>query len=146
MPGVALHPGATAMRDIIRRLAVEPSILWIDCQSRKDVMNFYEFDPVEGIGVQAGAQRCNPLVWLVRFKDMVSPELYRRLRRSFFRLHYQFIMAGDRRATYDYVMLTCGPWPVAEWAKHPHETLAGFAADGSLSESTAGNPCPALAS
>jgi len=45
----------------------------------------------------------------VRFKEVVSPEYYRRLRLSFFRLHYQFIMSGDRRAPYDYLMLGCGP-------------------------------------
>ncbi|MPZ54908.1 MAG: hypothetical protein GEU91_00130 [Rhizobiales bacterium] len=146
MPGVALHSSATAIRDMVRRLAVERSIVWIDCQSRKDVMNFWNFDPVEGVGVEAGPQRCNPLVWLVRFKDMVSPEFYRRLRRSFFRLHYQFIMSGDRRAAYDYVMLTCGPLPVAQWAKHPGETLALFAADGSLTGPGTSASRPALAS
>jgi len=138
MPAVAMHPSATVMRDMVRRIAVEPSIVWIDCQSRKDIMNFWEVDPVAGIGIEAGAERCNPTIWQVRFKDMVSPEFYRRLRTNFFRLHYQFILGSDRRAVYDYVMLTCGPAPIVEWAKHPYETLTSFAEDGTFPDAKAG--------
>jgi hypothetical protein len=132
LPAAALHPAAQRMRDTIRRLAVEPSLTWIDCVSRKDVMNFWSFDPVAGVGIQAGAQRCNPLTWPVRFKEVVSPEYYRRLRLSFFRLHYQFIMSGDRRAPYDYVMLVAGPAAVAEWAGNPDRTAAAFGPDGAF--------------
>jgi hypothetical protein len=131
-PGAALHPNATKLRAVFARLAVEPSVLWIDSQSRKDVLNFWDFDPVDGIGVHVGDARCNPLLWKVRFRDMLSPELYKRIRLNFFRLHYQFIMANDQRAPYDYFMLVCGPLPVARWAKDPSAVLATFAADASL--------------
>jgi hypothetical protein len=132
MPAAALHPAAQRMRGMIARLATEPSLAWIDCVSRKDVMNFWNFDPVAGVGVEAGAARCNPLVWPVRFKEVVSPEYYKRLRLSFFRLHYQFIMSGDRRAPYDYVMLVAGPAAVAEWAGDPRAVAAAFAPDGAF--------------
>jgi hypothetical protein len=132
MPAAALHPDARRMRAAISRLAAEPSLTWIDCVSRKDVMNFWDFDPVTGIGVEVGAQRCNPLTWQVRFKEVVSPEYYRRLRLSFFRLHYQFIMSGDRPAPYDYVMLVTGPVALAQWAGHPQQTAAAFGPDGAF--------------
>ena len=134
MPAAALHPAAQKLRDAIKRLATEPSLSWIDCVSRKDVMNFWNFDPVAGIGVEAGAQRCNPLSWQVRFKEAVSPEFYRRLRLSLFRLHYQFIMSGDRAGPYDYLMLVAGPVAIAQWARHPQETAAAFAKDGAFAE------------
>jgi hypothetical protein len=114
------------------RLAVEPSVLWIDSQSRADVLNFWNFDPVEGIGARVEGRRCNPLIWKVRFGDMLSRQFYWRIRFNFFRLHYQFIMASDRRAPYDYFLLVCGPVPVAAWARDPNGVLAMFAADGSL--------------
>ena len=122
MPAVALHPAARRMRDIISRLAVEPSLAWIDCQSRKDVMAFLNFDPVDGVGVHVGRARCNPLTWRVRFKDMLSPEDYRRLRWKFFRVHFQYIMASDRPSSYDYILLIGGPLGIAEWAKQ-HDVL-----------------------
>jgi hypothetical protein len=133
-PGAALHPKAAWLRAITARLAAEPSILWVDCQSRADIMNFWDFDPVEGIGAHAGEARCNPWIWMLRFRDMLSPQFFRRLRFHFFRLHYQFIMANDRRARYDYFMLLTGPVPVATWARHDYQTLMAFAADASLAE------------
>jgi hypothetical protein len=133
-PGAALHPKAVKLRAVFERLAVEPSITWIDSQSRKDVLNFFDFDPVEGLGIHVGAERCNPLIWKVRFRDMLSPEFYKRIRLNFFRLHYQFIMANDQRAPYDYFMLICGPVPVATWAKDPQAALAAFDADAKLAE------------
>jgi len=130
MPGVALHPRAQKMRDIVRRVATEPSIIWIDCQTRRDTMNFWAFDPVAGIGVDAGNRRCGPLVWDVSFNDLLSPPYYRQIRLNIFRLHYQFIMSGDLRAPYDYLMLTCGPLSPVDWAAMTWEVVNTFAPDG----------------
>ena len=131
-PGAALHPKAGRLCAMFARLAVERSITWIDVQSRKDVMNFWDFDPINGIGVDAGRDRCNPLLWQIRFRDMLSESFYLRIRSNFFRLHYQFIMANDQRAPYDYFMLVCGPVPVATWARDAHGVLAAFDGGGRL--------------
>jgi hypothetical protein len=130
MPAVALHPAARRMREIVERLAVEPTLAWIDCTFRKDVMSFVKCDPVDGVGVHVGGRRCNPLTWRVPFKDMLSPEDYRRLRWKFFRVHFQYIMASDRPCAYDYVLLVGGPMGIAEWAKKHHELTLSFIRDG----------------
>jgi hypothetical protein len=132
MPGAALHPAAVKMRAIIRRLAVEPSIRWIDCQARKDILNFWDFDPVEGIGVHPGPERCNPTVWDVRFRDMLLPDFYRRLRLNLFRMHYQFIMANDMQSPYDYLMLVAGPVPAEEWPKRRWDLVKSFSPEGAF--------------
>jgi hypothetical protein len=139
-PGAALHPKAEKLRAVFARLAIEPSVTWVDVQSRKDVLNFWDFDPVAGLGIALERERCNPIVWKVRFREMLSYDFYRRLRLNFFRLHYQFIMATDQRAPYDYFLLVAGPVPVVAWAKDPQGTLAAFAADGSLVEDRAKVP------
>jgi hypothetical protein len=139
-PGAALHPKARRLRATFARLAVEPSITWIDAQSRADVLNFWDFDPVEGVGARVAGWRCNPLIWKVRFGDMLSRRFYWRIRFNFFRLHYQFIMASDRRAPYDYFMLVCSPMPVTAWARNPKGVLAAFATDGALSVDRASSP------
>jgi hypothetical protein len=130
VPAAALHPAARRMREIVRRLAVEPTLSWIDCQSRKDVMTFMNFDPVEGVGIQVGGCRHNPLTWRVPFKKMLSPEDYRRLRWKFFRVHFQYIMAGDRPCAYDYILLVGGPVAIAEWAAKHWELTLSFITDG----------------
>ena len=105
----ALHPAAERVRTTIRRLAVERSLLWIDCQMPGDILSFWDFDPVEGAGVRVGAQRCNPFIWTIRLRGMLTKTVYQRLRWNCVRVHYQFIMANEKRAPYDYFMLVCGP-------------------------------------
>jgi pimeloyl-ACP methyl ester carboxylesterase len=125
MPAVALHPSANRMRDIIKRLASEPTVAWIECQSRKDVMNFEGFDPVAGVGVHV-EKRHNPLLWSVRFKEMVSPAYYQHLRWNFFSMHFQYINAGDRRTAHDYMLLIAGPVALADWARHHQQLTLSF--------------------
>jgi hypothetical protein len=126
MPAVALHPAAQRMRDIVSRLATAPALDWIDCQSRKDVLCFANFDPVDGIGLDVGHERCNPLLWPISFKEMIAPDDYNRFRWNHFRVHYQYIMAGDRPAHYDYVLLVGGPRAIAEWPLRDREFMAAF--------------------
>lgn len=127
MPAIALHPAARRMRDIVARLATAPTITWVDCQSRKDVMCFEDFDPVAGVGIkELGTARCNPLVWRINFKEAIAPEKYSEFSWNHFRIHYQYIMAGDRPAPYDYVLLVGGPMPIAEWPTRDRELFAAF--------------------
>jgi hypothetical protein len=126
LPAFALHPAAERMRAAVRRLAIEPNLRWVDCQARKDIMNFWDFDPVAGVGVVVSGARTNPIVWPVRLRDMLTDAAYDRVRGSQFRMHYQYVMANDRRAPYDYFMLVCGPVPATEWAADPDAVVKRF--------------------
>jgi hypothetical protein len=127
MPAVALHPAARRMRSIVARLAGTADVVWVDCQARKDVMCFASFDPVAGIGIKKlDVARDNPLLWRIGFREMIAPQAYARFRWSHFRIHYQYIMAGDRPAPYDYVLLAGGPMPIAEWPRRDRELFAAF--------------------
>jgi hypothetical protein len=108
----------------MRQLAVEPSIDWIDCQSRKDVMNFYPFDPIAGHGIEVGAFRRNPTIVPVRFREIITPEHYNRFRWKFFRVHFQFVMANERPHAYDFFMIVCGPVPLKERMANQAAALA----------------------
>jgi pimeloyl-ACP methyl ester carboxylesterase len=130
-PGAALHPRAARLRAVFARLAVEPSVLWIDSQSRADVLNFWNFDPVEGIGAQVDGRRCNPLIWKVRFGDMLSRQFYWRIRFNFFRCT---ISSSWRATGARLTIISC--WFAARCRSRlgagPNGVLAAFAADGSL--------------
>jgi hypothetical protein len=130
VPAAALHPAAQRMREIVRRLAVEPTLSWIDCRFRRDIMTFMKFDPVDGVGVHVGRLRCNPLIWCIPFKDMLSPDDYRRLRWKFFRVHFQYLMASHRPCPYDYILLVGGPAAIAEWAEKHDKLTLSFITDG----------------
>jgi hypothetical protein len=126
LPAFALDRKAQWLRGLIRQLVFEPSLLWVDCQSRKDWMNFWHFDLFSEIGIDRQKIRCDMRHWQVRYRDMLSDESYARLQWNLFRMHYQFIMANEKRAPYDYFMLICGPAQIADWASHSNRTLAAF--------------------
>jgi hypothetical protein len=126
LPAFALHPAAERMRAAVRCLALEPTVRWVDCQARKDIMNFWDFDPVGGVGIEVGPERTNPIIWPLRLRDMLTDAAYDRLRGSQFRMHYQYVMANDQRAPYDYFLLVCGPVPATEWAVQPEAVVKSF--------------------
>ena len=133
-PIVGFHAASQAFRDHLRLLAIEPSIDWIDCQSRKDVMNFYPFDPVAGHGLELGAARRNPTIVPVRFREIIKPEHYNLFRWKFFRVHFQFVMANERPHAYDFFMIVCGPIPLSERMARPEAALVIATGDAAARE------------
>ena len=133
-PIVGFHAASRDFRDHLRQLAVEPSIDWIDCQSRKDVMNFFPFDPIAGHGIDVGDSRRNPTIVPVRFREIIKPEHYKMFRWKFFRVHFQFVMANERPHAYDFFMIVCGPIPLSERMARPESALAIATGDAAARE------------
>lgn len=124
LPIVGFFPASAPFREHLRQLAVAPAIDWIDGQSRKDVMNFYPFDPIAGHGIDVGTARRNPTVVSIRFRDMIDPAHYNRFRWQFFRVHFQFVMASERPHPFDFYMIACGPVALADRVADPAAALA----------------------
>jgi pimeloyl-ACP methyl ester carboxylesterase len=133
-PIVGFHTVSQDFRDHLRLLAIEPSIDWIDCQSRKDVMNFFPFDPVTGHGIDVGTVRRNPTIVPVRFREIIKPEHYNLFRWKFFRVHFQFVMANERPHAYDFFMIVCGPIPLRERMARPEAALVIATGDDAARE------------
>ena len=133
-PIVGFHAASQDFRDHLRLLAVEPSIDWIDCQSRKDVMNFFPFDPIAGHSIEVGAARRNPTIVPVRFREIIQPGHYKLFRWKFFRVHFQFVMANELPHAYDFFMIVCGPIPLSERMARPEAALAFATGDAAERE------------
>jgi hypothetical protein len=133
-PIVGFHKVSQQFREHLRQLALEPSIDWIDCQARKDVMNFYQFDPIEAHGIKLGAARRNPTIVPVRFRDLVRPDHYKKFRWQFFRMHFQFVMANEQPNAYDFFMIVCGPVPLTERMAMPSAALTIATGDAAARE------------
>ncbi len=131
IPKVALHPAGERQRAATQALAAEPSIAWAEYQARDDIISFYKFDPValRRITEEGGAGK--PLIRRVQIHDMLKSPTFWRRRARFMRLHYQFVMANERRGTYDYFMMVCGPVPFARIIAEPRGPVDAIAADGS---------------
>ena len=132
LPKLTLHPAGGWLREKAQRLAAERSLTWAEYQARDDAISFYRFDPVALRRVAAKGEPGTPLIRRAQFHDMLSAATMRRLRFRFIRLHYQFVMANERRAVYDYFMLICGPLPFARTIRQQNGPKDLFASDGSL--------------
>ena len=129
LPIVGFNPRAQWFRDRIKRLAIAPDLDWVDYQSRHDIMNFWPFDPVSGHGIKLGPERRNPKVVAISFRDLWIPGDFGRRRWRFFKAHFQFLMANERRgAAYDYYLICCGPLDLVTRANEPEEAIATVAA------------------
>jgi hypothetical protein len=123
-PIIGFHKAAHYFHDHLRDLAIEPSIDWIECQARKDVMNFFKLDPIKSHGIELGSAQRNPIIVMVRFRELIKPEHYNVWRWQFFRVHFQFVMANERPHPYDFFMIVCGPVPLRERISHMDAALA----------------------
>jgi len=72
----------------------------------------------------------------------------RRLRFRYMRLHYQFVMANELRAAYDYFMMMCGPAPFRRTVTQPNGPADLYGVDGAYAESShcGAAPTPTLPS
>lgn len=126
---VALHPAAGWLRETTRRVGNAAALRWVEYQALADVINVYKVDPLVALGLPAAGK---PAVKIIRIRHMLEDATYQRLHLDFLRVHRQTVMGNERRYFYDYYMLCCGPLAVAEWVDRPHQSVAGFAADGAL--------------
>ncbi|MBU0500526.1 MAG: lipase [Gammaproteobacteria bacterium] len=113
---VGLHPAAEAFRARVGRIAATPGVEWIEYQSLTDAINFYKSDPAKAMGLQPLHRGPFPIITQVRFRDMLEPVFYKRMKRNLFRVHYQFVMGNSRRYHYDFFMICCGPLTLPERA------------------------------
>ncbi|MGL3605293.1 lipase [Rhizobium sp. G187] len=105
---VALHPAAARARERLAGLAKCSEIRWTEFQALTDIINFYKCDPYRLAGLTHQRRDVFPQQFQVRFREMLKPDVYKRIKRNFFRVHYQFISANSRRYFYDFFMICCG--------------------------------------
>jgi hypothetical protein len=124
---IGLHPKAIRFRTTLERVAKSRAIFWGDYQALTDLLNFYKSRPMAEMGLSTENE---PIVRVVRLSQMLDHEMYQRIRLNFFRLHCQFVSGNDRRTSYDYFMLTCGPVSAKSQTLAPDGALSMIGDDG----------------
>jgi hypothetical protein len=121
---VALHPKARRLREAVGVIS-RSQTLWLDIQSLTDILNFYRADPVAALGLTANRK---PVLQSIRFRAILTPETYRRIRFNWLRVHRQYVLADERRTNYSFHMMLAGPYRFAELMEHrglPQNFAAG---------------------
>jgi pimeloyl-ACP methyl ester carboxylesterase len=119
IPKCVLHPAAQRIRNRVNKIVENLTIYWVEYQSRADAISFYRFNPVTMKRIKKKENELDgkPIIRIVQTHDMLRAETFAKYRFRVLRLHYQFVSANDRRASYDYFMMICGPLAVRTWTK-----------------------------
>ncbi|MFD0915453.1 lipase [Pseudahrensia aquimaris] len=116
---IGLHPAAQWYRQRLQKMFDTSTINWIEYQCLSDVINFYKTDPAKLMDLDMtrnslAAKR--PICRSIRIKQMVSEDVYRRMRTNFFRIHYQFVFGNTKPYHYDFMGICFGTKSLVERA------------------------------
>lgn len=116
VPMLSFLPDAGRLRADLHYLADHPGLTWVDVSAPGDGCAFALCDPVAVSGVAPVGKRW-PLVLSAAFSQTLRPKTWARLKRRYFRLHFQYLCAFDnlpgRADDYDYFRITAGPQTLA---------------------------------
>ncbi len=109
IPMVSFLPNAKRLRRDLRLLSTSQEITWLDVSAPGDGCCFALSDPVSVSGVSLGREQQWPLIISAAFSDTLSKETLKKLKRRYFRLHFQYLCAFEKPRDYDYFAITAGP-------------------------------------
>lgn len=113
VPMIAFLPEATRLRGDLARLSRRDDLTWVDVTAPGDGCAYALCDPVAVTGVAPADQRW-PLVVSAAFSQTMGNADWQRLRRHWFRLHFQYLCAFAQPGAYDYFRITAGPRTLAD--------------------------------
>lgn len=116
IPLFTLMRKAQALRTTLNDVAADNRVYWVDVSSPGDSVSFgmCELMPLAMRGAAPPAQAyvnprhmCSP-----RFHTLFEPESYRRMRRNKMRMHFQYLMACEKRGAYNFFAMLAAPGAV----------------------------------
>ncbi|MEW5838788.1 MAG: hypothetical protein AB1717_08145 [Pseudomonadota bacterium] len=113
IPLLSLLPQAEAYRRDLARVAKASSrILWADFTAAVDSACFPLVNPVlaSGLALEQGE---GPFILSTRFHTLFHPASYRRIRRDWYRMHFQYLMSTELQGSYDIFAMTGGALSVS---------------------------------
>lgn len=119
IPLLGCLPQAKGFRDELRSLGDAPDIDWLDFTAPPDGCCFPLTDPLVACGIERrGKVVDRPKLLSPRIMNMFEPQRYAQLRADKFRMHFQYLMAGEKLVEYDYFAITAGDQTLAERFAH----------------------------
>lgn len=107
IPLTSLMTDEPAYRRDFEAVVEASHVPWVDFTGPADTGSVGNVHPLYGLGLAMPPAR--PVCRSPRFHAILTPEAYRRLRRSPLDLHFHYLMATERAGGYDYFEITTGP-------------------------------------
>jgi hypothetical protein len=107
IPLEGLIPWAHDFRRQLAHLAAAENLAWVDISSPHDIASFALQNPVTASGVCIdGKPPQRPQVVSGAFSEVLTPQTLTRLKYNVFRMHFQYLMAGERFRANNYFAIT----------------------------------------
>jgi pimeloyl-ACP methyl ester carboxylesterase len=118
-PMLSLMPEAEWFRRHLRiaGTAAAAGISWTEFSAPPDGACFALVDPVVLANpgyVRPAGSAPSPKILNARFMELMDPATYAQAKRDWTRIHFQYLMAGDRLGRYDYFKIIAGPLRLAD--------------------------------
>ncbi|MDB5818244.1 MAG: hypothetical protein JWQ11_1884 [Rhizobacter sp.] len=118
VPMLSLLPQAQRFRDELAVVAGADGVDWVDFTAPTDGACFAFVDVIAASGIDQSpamlTSATRPKLLSPRFPTLFSPARYARMRRDWYRNHFQYLMAGEQLGEYDYFAITAGALSLGE--------------------------------
>ena len=114
VPMQSYLPEAQELREDLRYLSQRDELFWLDVTAPGDGCCYALCDPVSCSGAAPASGKRWPLMISAAFTQSLTPQTYRKYKRRYFRLHFQYLCAFDAPKDYDYFLITAGPLSLAD--------------------------------
>ena len=106
IPICSYLPWSRIFNDELRILAENKNLYWLDVTSPADPASNYSIKPFYRVAknVKSKVEKTSP-----RFHLMFNRGYYQNIKSDKFRMHFQYLMSGDKISDYDYFDLAAGP-------------------------------------
>jgi hypothetical protein len=113
VPLLSLLPKAQVIKDDLAYLSSTENIYWIDYTSPADGACFPLVDPVK-ISISEQQVINSPVLLSTRFYKLYTDAHYQKIRRSFYKMHFLYLMSHDYLGEYDLFAMVMGKQSLQE--------------------------------
>lgn len=112
---IAIVPAAGFLKEHIESVASEKSMLWHEIQTKTDFISFYKSDPFEVLGLKD--TKCSYEAHRVNFKHALTKTRHRKMLKSMYLAHRQYILYADKQVHFDFQLRCFGPYFARDLAR-----------------------------
>ncbi len=105
---IALVKKAKYFDKFVKSVLSEPNIVWHEIQTKTDFISFYKTEPFTPMKIVETVSEV--IVSRVNFKHALSFERHKKMKKSMYLAHRQYILYHDKRVHHDFQLRVFGPF------------------------------------
>ncbi|MEM7069869.1 MAG: hypothetical protein AAF478_13405, partial [Pseudomonadota bacterium] len=111
---IGLVENAQFLRDATGKVIALKNLTWHEIQTKTDFISFYKSDPFNPMKIDRPA--CETIIHRVNFKHALSKARHKKMKKSMYLAHRQYILYCDHQVHHDFQLRVFGPFFADELA------------------------------